>query len=52
MSYPPFQGRSKSTRDVGADSECEQAVQAVLKLMELPIYKLWDPPIMEDEYVK
>ena len=38
--------------DMDWDGERERAVRALLQLLQLNIYRLWDPPVAEEEFVK
>jgi len=54
-----FQGRKKSTKASTSEGENldwesgrEDAVKALLQLLQLGINRLWTPPIVEEEFIK
>ena len=55
-----FQGRKKAERDSLAkafgdlDWVCERkkALQHLLQILQLNIHTLWDPPVVEEEFVE
>ena len=53
-----LQGRKKSqkkTADMGNmhwEIERDRGIRAVLQLLRLNVHRLWDPPVMEEDFVK
>jgi condensin complex subunit 1 len=57
---PCLQGRKKTAQrqamaelaGLDWDEEREKAVRSLLQLVQLPLNKLWNPPIVEEQFVK
>ncbi len=52
------QGRKKSQRrdpelgNIQWDAERDRGVRALLQILQLNVHRLWDPPVVEEEFVK
>ena len=56
-----MQGKKKSSKTSVATSESESidweaerevGIKAMLQLLQLNVHRLWDPPVVEEEFVK
>lgn len=53
-----FQGRGKKCKSTAGsmsmdwELERQEGVQVLLSLIQLPLTKLWDPPVAEEEFVR
>ena len=51
----PMQGRGRKKLAAGSwdwEAEKERFLTAIAQLLQLEIFRLWDPPVVEEDFVK